>query len=138
MITCFTMRGMLCYTCDGEGDGEMVVKPWDKSRYGEERMVLEGSFTIHTDWCLIWPYRMRGGRPITYGEDGEYTVVTRWICEKLYGPSPSKMHVAAHSCNNGHIGCINWQHLRWATRSENQSDRKNGHHSKIMKLKAIP
>jgi hypothetical protein len=30
--------------------------------------------------------------------------------------------LAAHSCGNGHLGCVNPRHLRWATAKENAHD----------------
>jgi hypothetical protein len=30
---------------------------------------------------------------------------------------------AAHSCGNGHLGCVNPHHLRWVTPKENAADR---------------
>jgi hypothetical protein len=44
------------------------------------------------------------------------------MCELAYGPPPDK-YVAAHSCNNGHLGCVNPNHLSWKTKSEDMKDR---------------
>ncbi len=72
--------------------------------------------------CLIWPFsKDRHG----YGQlwfQGALIGAHRLVCIKRHGPAPSPHHDAAHNCGNGHNGCVNGSHLRWATRSENLSD----------------
>ena len=72
--------------------------------------------------CLFWPFHTVRG----YGRikiNGKNYVVSRLICEHAYGPPPELWLEAAHSCGNGHLGCITRNHLRWATHSANQNDR---------------
>lgn len=45
------------------------------------------------------------------------------VCEAVHGPAPSPHHEAAHTCGRGSSGCINPNHLRWATPTENQADK---------------
>jgi hypothetical protein len=75
--------------------------------------------------CWHWPYtRNRDG----YGRvviNKKGRGVHRVVCERVHGPPPSLIHEAAHSCGSGHLGCINWHHLRWATPLENSQDRIN-------------
>lgn len=75
------------------------------------------------DECLIWPfYRNRSG----YGVIGfckNTRLVTRLVCEEVHGRPEDADLMAAHSCNNGHLGCVTPRHLRWATRRENDNDR---------------
>jgi hypothetical protein len=63
------------------------------------------------------------GYPHMYAK-GKWKLVSRRICEHFHGPAPSGRHQCAHSC--GDRGCVNWRHVRWATPSENESD-KIGH-----------
>lgn len=73
------------------------------------------------DDCIKWPYATVSG----YGQirmGGKAQLVTRIICQKAYGDPPTQKHEAAHSCGNGHLGCSNKSHLRWATRQENRQD----------------
>ena len=76
--------------------------------------------------CFIWlawgdgsarnrPRVMVGGRK---------TTVARKVCEEAYGPPPTPKHDTAHNTPNGCVGgsCVNPDHLRWATRSENMLD----------------
>ncbi|MBD9453282.1 transposase family protein [Rhizobium sp. RHZ02] len=75
------------------------------------------------DECLIWPFNTKAKRRPVFRIKKKGHNVCRYICDKIYGPAPSMAHQAAHSCGNGHIGCVNPKHLRWATPSENQQDR---------------
>lgn len=75
------------------------------------------------DDCLIWPYARN---QLGYGHiniDGSVHTVSRLVCIARHGPPPSDKHEAAHNCGNGHLGCVNPLHLRWATPHENQQDR---------------
>jgi hypothetical protein len=78
---------------------------------------MEASLLLETDECVTWPFsRNRDGYP-----SGQKH---RWVCEKVNGPSPSARHVAAHSCDRGHEGCINKRHLEWKTHAENMRDKR--------------
>lgn len=73
--------------------------------------------------CLTWPYtRDRTG----YGRiriNKKSLSVSRLVCEHVHGPAPTNTHEAAHSCGNGHLGCVTPSHLSWKTPAENQADR---------------
>ncbi|MBR0913127.1 HNH endonuclease [Bradyrhizobium japonicum] len=94
---------------------------------GEAYKRLNEIFEIDTDECVPWPYsKDRHG----YGQIGAVVNGKRRpigvhaiICEMANGVRPSSKHQAAHSCGNGHLGCCNRRHLRWATRSENEQDK---------------
>lgn len=73
--------------------------------------------------CLIWPFaRGRAGYGNVYYE-GAYTNAHRAMCVIKNGEPPTPEHQAAHSCGNGHLGCVHPEHLRWATRLENETDK---------------
>lgn len=74
--------------------------------------------------CLPWPYSSR----IVWGDGGGFKIPHRVVCQIAHGDSPTPEHEVAHSCGNGHIGCVNPAHIRWATRRENTLD-KVGHGS---------
>jgi hypothetical protein len=80
------------------------------------------------DYCLIWPFARNAeyGRGIA-GIVGKSPHAHRVMCEMVHGPAPSTKHQAAHSCGNGHLGCVNPRHLKWATNSENQIERYRVH-----------
>lgn len=73
--------------------------------------------------CLIWPHAKNCSG---YGQmwvGGKTIIVSSYLCEASYGPRPSQEYQAAHSCGRGHEGCVNRNHLRWATRVENWADK---------------
>lgn len=73
--------------------------------------------------CLIWPFfRDDCGRG-RFCIDGRMVYAARAVCENTHGkPSLPDMQ-AAHSCGNGHLGCVNPHHLSWKTRAENEADK---------------
>lgn len=76
------------------------------------------------DECVIWPY---GRLPKGYGilsYNGRSWRAHRLMCILAHGEPPTRQHLAAHSCGNGHGGCINPKHLDWKTTSENNFDRR--------------
>lgn len=91
---------------------------------GPARLYLEEIVLPYEgDDCLIWPF----GRSVYgYGRIkylGKDYAVSRLACIEVNGPPPTPKHEAAHNCGNGHLGCVNPKHLRWATREENRADR---------------
>lgn len=73
--------------------------------------------------CLFWPFAAPShGYPlITF--DGAQIGVHRLVCQMVHGEPPHiKMH-AAHSCGNGHRGCVNHRHLSWKTAKGNSDDK---------------
>ena len=75
------------------------------------------------DDCISWPFaHLPDGRPHMRLK-GRSVRPSRIICEMAHGAAPSDIHHAAHSCGNGHLGCLNPRHLRWATPVENAADK---------------
>jgi hypothetical protein len=87
--------------------------------HGEPQAFLDVSLLMETDECILWPYARN---PQGYGMILHKGLVTRIVCEKVNGFPPTDKHEAAHSCGNGHLGCINKRHLSWKTRLENIND----------------
>jgi DNA-binding transcriptional regulator YiaG len=76
------------------------------------------------DDCLTWP-KARNGEG--YGQCAvgrKVRKANRIMCRLVHGEPPTAKHVAAHSCNNGHLGCVNPRHLSWKTHSENVEDKR--------------
>ena len=44
------------------------------------------------------------------------------MCVLAHGEPPEARYQAAHSCNNGHLGCVNPNHLSWKTPRGNTID----------------
>lgn len=81
----------------------------------------------HVDYqdeaCLDWPFSRdhRGYARIT--DEGVQRLASRTMCALAHGPAPHDDQQAAHSCGNGHRGCVNPKHLRWDTVVGNHSDK---------------
>lgn len=75
--------------------------------------------------CLRWPfaYDMGVGRG-RLGWNGQNYWAHRLMCELAHGPAPVDKPQVAHSCGNGHMGCVNPKHLSWSDQSENHLDRR--------------
>lgn len=84
--------------------------------FNEVVLVYEGNA------CLIWPYARHAKG---YGQlriDGRTQTVSRLVCERANGPPSMPKHEAAHSCGNGHLGCVNPNHLSWKTHAGNMAE----------------
>jgi len=86
------------------------------------RWIQEHAAYPHRDWCLIWPFaRDKHGRGML-GYEGRTHWAHRFMCRLMHGDPPTPEHTAAHTCGNGHGGCINPHHLAWKTQAENLED----------------
>jgi hypothetical protein len=86
------------------------------------KWLVEHSTYPHKDWCLVWPFaRDKHGRGML-GYNGVHYWAHRFMCQLVNGDPPTTAHTAAHSCGNGHGGCINPHHLSWKTQAENLED----------------
>lgn len=73
--------------------------------------------------CLIWPFGTVKNSGLGVSLNGNRMGAQRAMCTLAHGAPPTREHEAAHSCGKGHLGCLNPQHLRWATSKENQQER---------------
>lgn len=102
----------------GHGDPLAAsVRPYRESREYLQKVVLQFS----GDDCLIWPFRRDKIGYARIDLNARNMIASRIICEEVHGPAPSGMD-AAHSCGNGHLGCVNPRHLSWKTHAENMAD----------------
>lgn len=83
---------------------------------------LDEARMYNGDNCLIWPFSRLNNGYATVTIDGVRSLVSRIICEHKMGAAPIGKTDAAHSCGNGHLGCIAASHLRWATHAENMAE----------------
>src|SRR6188508_309245 len=73
--------------------------------------------------CLPYPYhRDIDGYPTPLYIKKVAIRPNRLMCELKNGPAPSPIHLVAHSCGKGHLGCINPNHMSWKTPKENSAD----------------
>jgi hypothetical protein len=92
-------------------------------RYVALRHYREMVLTFTGDTCLIWPFARspKGYGIININSKTRY--VSHYACHDTHGPAPTPNHEAAHSCGNGHLGCVNPRHIVWKTPKENMADR---------------
>lgn len=92
--------------------------------YGKTRRFLfDVAIGYDRDDCLVWPYARNPQGYAKMSFEGRTTRVHQIVCEIVHGQRPASKRDVAHSCGNGHLGCVNPRHLRWATRRENVMDR---------------
>lgn len=94
----------------------------DIDRGAAMRFINEVALPFEGEDCLLWPFaRYRDG----YGQvwfEGRLAGAHRVVCQMAHGEPENDGLDAAHSCGNGHDGCVNPGHLRWATRAANFAD----------------
>lgn len=79
--------------------------------------------------CIFWPFRRNEHGYGVVRQGNKTAIASRVICEAIHGMPATPEHQAAHSCGNGHLGCVNPLHLSWKTHTENQRDRfRHGTH----------
>ena len=115
-----------------------MTKPAYNRGKGKAVAWLRDHAAYDGDECLIWPFsRIPEGYGM-FGYLGELLYAHRFMCEIVHGPAPSKKHQAAHSCGNGHEGCVNQNHLSWKDKFGNAQDRvKHGNQSKAGRVRNI-
>ena len=75
---------------------------------------------LESDDCIEWPGCVDGKGYGRMSINGRMVSVNRLALEHRVGPPPPR-HEAAHGpCHNRR--CMNYRHLRWATRVENAAD----------------
>lgn len=83
---------------------------------------LKSHASYDGDECLTWPFCTLATGYGSVKMGGRSIGAHRAMTILAHGSPPSPDHKAAHSCGNGHKGCVNPNHLRWATQKENIAD----------------
>lgn len=96
----------------------MANKPGTAMRY-----LVDVVLRYEGDECTIWPFTRNDRGYARTRWNGKLRNVCRMICEKVNGPPPTRVHQAAHSCGNGHLGCVTKRHLSWKSPQENSDDK---------------
>ena len=98
---------------DGGGVGRGHVRQW-----------LVDHVLHDGDACLTWPFARYASGYGMVRHEGRARLASRAMCILAHGDPPSPDCQAAHSCGNGHQGCVNPRHLRWRTPRENNADKR--------------
>lgn len=93
--------------------------------WGAPQAFVRQVLAMETDECIQWLHarnKKTGHGAVRW--EGKTVLAHRVICTLAHGhpPVPGKTYEVAHSCGNGHLGCVNPRHLRWATHKENMED----------------
>lgn len=75
--------------------------------------------------CLIWPFGSDGSGRGRIRLNGKPDRAHRYICFLVNGLSSTEKPHALHSCGNGHIGCVNPNHIYWGSAKDNAADRSS-------------
>src|SRR4029077_17580108 len=110
-----------------------MTNPRTKGR-GKNALWLKAHVAHDGDECLIWPFcRKQDGRG-QIGYEGRLYGAHELMCIFVNGPKPTPKHETAHSCGNGHNGCVHPRHVSWKTPTENHQDTiRHGHARKYEK-----
>ena len=95
-----------------------------RTAVGEPEKFLEAALLARTGDCIVWPFGTTSTGYAGINTFRGFRRVSHIVLERCVGPAPSDEHIAAHApqvCHNPL--CINYRHLRWATRAENEADK---------------
>ena len=88
---------------------------------GDKERFLKSILSLETDDCILSPEGTSGYW--SFNKNGTQILAHRWVCLQANGPAPDKQSMAAHTCGNGHLGCVNPRHLCWKTPTQNAADK---------------
>ena len=114
------------------GSADAPVRPWTRRPARVvvprgptpfERLHVAIAAATETE-CILWRWRDKAGYArVRVPGSRAIRGAARIVCELAHGQPEEPNLVAAHSCGNGHLGCINPFHLRWATPEANAIER---------------
>lgn len=96
---------------------------------------IAGLKVVPDSECIAWPFSVAAHGRGVLRYNGRLTSAPHAVALTFHGDPPEGAREAAHSCGNGHLGCVNPAHLRWASRSENEGDKAS--HGTVRKGSAI-
>lgn len=100
-----------------------MSEPYNKGK-GKAIEWIRAHVDYNKEPCLRWPFSYDSGVGRgRLGWNGKNYWAHRLVCEMAHGPAPVGKDQVAHSCGNGHMGCVNPRHLSWSDQFENQKDR---------------
>jgi hypothetical protein len=94
----------------------------ERARDGAGLLWLKIFRAYSGDKCILFPFRTAScprGR-VTYNYKNMET--HRAMCLMVHKLPPEGKPMALHRCGNGHLGCVNPNHLYWGDQSDNNRD----------------
>ena len=91
-------------------------------RRGGPMAWIRAHVTHEGEDCLTWPFQRNNAGYATVSVKGKKRSAARIMCRLKNGTPSDPSLDTAHSCGNGHLACMNSEHLRWATVTENMHD----------------
>jgi hypothetical protein len=89
-----------------------------KAKNGEPARWFNEHIKDETDECIMWPFA-KSNQGYGYLGNARVSVL---VCEVRHGIRPGPEYEALHGpCHNP--GCVNYRHLYWGTKRQNQLDR---------------
>ncbi len=104
---------------DEAGQWGLWTRVWNKVRLVETTGCIE--------WIGALSQKRRGKRPVVQvgGRGTPVVIVARLVCEWFWGPPPTPLHEAGHTCPKGeNARCVHPLHLAWQTRAENEAHKR--------------
>ena len=95
-----------------------------RSIRGAKLRWLRGHAAHDGDECLTFPFPLGQSGYGAVTIDGVTHRAANAMLRVAHGKPPTAQHECAHSCGNGHLGCVNPRHLRWATSKGNTDDQR--------------
>jgi hypothetical protein len=93
----------------------------ERTPRGAAKAFFETHVMEPTDGCRLWPFSRQASGYGQLSTSVETFTVAVLTCERWHGARPRGMEVA-HSC--GVRACWAGEHLRWATKAENEADKR--------------
>lgn len=92
------------------------------TRRGSVQEFIQRAAKSTSSKCITFPfYRQASGYGWVRTPDGPRGAHV-YVATLAHGEKPSKKHEACHTCGNGHLGCVNPNHIYWGTKSDNMRD----------------
>lgn len=75
------------------------------------------------DKCLLFPFRTASKPRGSVSYNFRHMPAHRAMCLHVHKlPKDESKTMALHKCGNGHLGCVNPNHLYWGDQSDNNAD----------------
>lgn len=74
------------------------------------------------DKCLLFPFRTASAPRGRVAYNFKEMPAHRAMCLHVHKLAPPEKPMALHRCGNGHLACVNPNHLYWGNQADNRAD----------------